>query len=71
MFKWKWVGGVLLRISKAFDMVCSNTRATEENKHELSSGTIYRSQRVSKLINEKIDNHMLTLWIRKPPSTST
>jgi len=30
----------LFRISEALDMLCSNTRATEENKHELSSGTI-------------------------------
>jgi len=33
------VGRVLLRRSDAFDMVCSKTRATEENRHELSSGT--------------------------------
>lgn len=44
----KEVRRVLLRISEAFDMVCSNARATEENKHELSSGTIYRFPKVSK-----------------------
>ena len=33
-------------------MDCSNTRAIEENKHELSSGTIYRSPRVGN--NKKV-----------------
>jgi hypothetical protein len=50
-------------------MVCSNASATEENKHELSSGTIYRFPRVSN--NGKTGKYMLTLWIKKPPSTST